>query len=237
MYSTKKIYPIQFSQDEIRLVQTHLHALLQSRRMKGGQAFGLSNYRTNMERNDSTNKGNVLDGITGQAGNYALIKWFYGDNAPGVYEKTRRKANNSPFRGDKGSDIIGFSIDIKTSKIQNKKVVSMKSGSFNPSLYQGMKIFPRERHEGVCYVKGAAILDVEWPEKINDSRYLETLIEINKITVLLFGFIPESLVTQKLTPFSLNRRELQAYHVGIEELFPLEDLYLEDWAYSKQKQA
>ena len=222
--SPNRIFSFHFSQEEIDLIKLHLHKLLMSRRMKGGQAFGSSCYRSDHERADESNTANVLDGITGQAGNYALIKWFFGNDAPTIYEQTRRKANESPFRGDMGSDIIGYYVDVKTSKVLAESRNNLKN--------KDLKIFPRERHPGVCYVKASAVLDVGWGKR---SGFIEQSLIVKGIKVYLHGFIPEAQVSRNITSFYLGKKKLEAYNVSFSELIPMEELYLADWSYERRK--
>lgn len=56
----------------------------------------------------------AADQFTAQAGEAALSILLTGNIA--LYERTRARREQSPFSGDGGSDLIGYPIDVKTSR-------------------------------------------------------------------------------------------------------------------------
>lgn len=79
------------------------------------------------------------DQLVGQMGEYALAKWF-GD-IPSYFSR-RQKINETPWKGDDGSDIDGLHIDVKTSLMRRQK---------DPSRYN-LLVRPGERHQHNIYV-------------------------------------------------------------------------------------
>lgn len=90
-------------------------------------------------RGSQREKYGPTDQLVGQLGEYALAKWF---NRVDQYFERRRRINENPFVGDGGSDLEGFSVDVKSSLMRR---------SSDPMAYN-LLVRPRERHPNNIYV-------------------------------------------------------------------------------------
>lgn len=83
----------------------------------------------------------VDDQLVGQLGQYAGVVWCLG--SPDPYWASREAQDADPWRGDGGSDVPGWRIDIKTSV--------MRVAGRSPLAYS-LAVRPKERHPENIYV-------------------------------------------------------------------------------------
>lgn len=86
------------------------------------------------------------DAVVGQAGNLAWSLYHFGTDH--YYQLTRHVANVYPASGDGGYDILGLTVDVKTSAIRSK----LPLGEYH------LAVRPEERHRGWVYVLALAQL-------------------------------------------------------------------------------
>jgi len=108
-----------------------------------------------------------VDQFVGQLGNAALSIYLTGSTD--AYARTRREANETPWRGDGGSDLLGLPLDIKTSLMRCSR---------DPYDYR-LIVRPAELHDGHTYVLGL----VEHPAWSGS-----TLRDMGEATVHLVGW-------------------------------------------------
>lgn len=99
---------------------------------------GRSNVR---ETRNANSPSQVDDQFIGQLGQYAGVTWITG--SPDPYFESRVKQDEDPWKGDGGSDVPGFQIDIKTSV--------MRVAGREPVDYM-LPVRPKERHANNVYV-------------------------------------------------------------------------------------
>ena len=92
---------IKLSSQEIELVKKY---------SVNAELGGKSNIRSDTNRR-STLAG---DQLTAQLGEAALSKFMTG--SVDLYEKTRQERDLDKWHGDKGSDLLGYNVDVKTSR-------------------------------------------------------------------------------------------------------------------------
>lgn len=120
----QKVYP----QDLLRIYQ---HA-------ENATIGGRSNVR---ETRDAESAEQVDDQFIGQLGQYAGVTFITG--SPDPYFASREAQDKDPWKGDGGSDVPGFQIDIKTSV--------MRVTGRSPLDYC-LPVRPKERHADNIYV-------------------------------------------------------------------------------------
>ena len=100
---------------------------------------GRSNIRRGKERSDNLWEDNYI----GQIGNLAGCVMAYGyEKGLRKYKEVRALANQNKYKGDGGSDIIGWKIDFKCSRVR-------KNGKSLDSY--NCLVRPRERHDNCIY--------------------------------------------------------------------------------------
>lgn len=85
---------------------------------------------------------NAQDQVTGQFGTCAFAIWQFEDGL-WLYNETRKKHNRDPWKGDGGSDLNNYQIDVKTSRFRSENL-----GLLNHRL----PVRPAEYHRGTVYV-------------------------------------------------------------------------------------
>ena len=76
-----------------------------------------------------------MDNLIGQLGNCTLSKWLTG--RIDAWMQTRYVANQNPYKGDGGSDLLGSNIDVKTSLMRKEQ---------DPWRYN-LVVAPKELHQ------------------------------------------------------------------------------------------
>lgn len=208
--------------NEISLVQFEFKKLIDSRRNQGFRPFGKSNYHSTKERKNEKDQQHYLDGISGQAANYAVIKYLF---SPGVavlmYLDTRNKANSKPGKGDKGSDIDGYKVDIKSNKL-------MCPRHLENCQKWSLAVFPRERHPGICYIRTFVYFEsYHWK---NSSSRLEDDLVLESLKVYIQGYLPESEISRELEEIKFGNSRRRTHLIYPHQLNPMSNFYLEDWA-------
>ena len=82
------------------------------------------------------------DQLVGQLGEAALFLWLFGNLD--WYDSSRTESYKKPGKGDKGQDVPGYKVDIKTSLMRKKPY---------PLDYH-LFVAPREWHPGWAFVSG-----------------------------------------------------------------------------------
>ena len=97
--------------------------------------------KSQIRRNENRKQFLYEDQLVGQIANYAASVVL--TKSSGGYKEAREIANNNPYKGDDGVDIIGLSnVDVKGSLMRY---------SSDPLSYR-LLVRPRERHENWIYV-------------------------------------------------------------------------------------
>lgn len=91
---------IQITKNELSIIQGYAQK---------AQLGGKSNIRTSDRMQTLAG-----DQLTAQLGEAALSKYITGSIS--LYEKTRQERDKDRWRGDNGSDLLGYKIDVKTSR-------------------------------------------------------------------------------------------------------------------------
>lgn len=109
------------------------------------------------------NKDKMLaDQFTGQMGEAALSKYLTG--SIDLYIKTRADRNDNPFQGDGGPDLLGYKVDIKTSKMINNNIngyhLWVREKEFHRQIKYYLALIPSDKNDQVQiigWINGADI--------------------------------------------------------------------------------
>ena len=187
----EEIITVRLTLKQTALARSHAQLLLDCRVAAGGKAGGVSRIRTVESRDETL----FQDACVGQLGQLGATLYLMGSEA--LYIKSREIANANPLKGDGGSDIPGYPIDIKSALIRRSQ----------NSHYYSMHIKPAERHPMTIYVLATVAFE--------DS------FELGEETIVsLVGWAHESdLPKEKLTEgifkgsHELPRRALRPMHL------------------------
>lgn len=129
-------------------------------------------------RNRTDRKENLdVDQMVGQLGECALALCMTGNiNA---YVQHRKECNEHPELGDKGIDLPGLRIDVKTSLLRYPEIYPEDYHLFGR---------PRERHDGHTYVFAL----IPTPRKAPDEDPRDWLLRQKEIAVLFVGWAYEN---------------------------------------------
>lgn len=116
---------ISFTEEELKIISYHAKQL---------EFNGISRIRESEDRK----KNLKIDQLTGQLGEAALSKLLTG--SIDLYDRTRKQKEKHIRDGDDGSDLIGYRVDVKTSRTRMPKGF----------LYHLM-VRDKEYHEDVMY--------------------------------------------------------------------------------------
>lgn len=132
----EEIITVRLSLEQISLARKHANRLLNSRVMAGAKAGGVSRIRPDEQRQEKL----FQDACVGQLGQLGATLYLTGSDR--AYVQSRDLADANPLKGDRGSDIPGYPIDIKSSFIKRYK----------DSHFWGLHVRPVERHPDNVYV-------------------------------------------------------------------------------------
>lgn len=90
------------------------------------------------------------DQLIGMMGNYAINKYLSGDSRS--FRLSRHIANQYPFAGDGGSDVLGANIDIKTSLVRtglelHRHWLAVRPVETHPQTVYVLGLVPPERNK------------------------------------------------------------------------------------------
>jgi hypothetical protein len=116
---------------------------------KNAQLGGKSNIRT-FDRIEKLKE----DQLTAQLGEAALSKLITG--SIGLYIQTRQMRDKTPWKGDGGTDLIGYKIDVKTSRARRgldfPYHLWVREREYNPETIYYLAIVPADKNDVVYFL-------------------------------------------------------------------------------------
>ncbi len=155
--TTKPISEIPYSEMQVLL---H-HAKIKLGQFKNGEiTFRSKVYDDDAERLEMFMENN----ITGLAGELVINQYCFGQiTGLRMFNEERTKCNHNPIKSDKGSDVLGFPIDVKTTHMRH---IGMIGSHFRRKL----AVREGELHDGNIYV--LALIENENIDDIENPTFI-----------------------------------------------------------------
>lgn len=151
------IKKITITEEELKVISYHAEQL---------HFCGISRIREKEDRR----KNLEIDQLTGQLGEAALSKLLTG--SIDLYDETRKRKEEHLRDGDDGSDLIGYRVDVKTSRARMPKGflyhLMVRDREYHPDVMYYHAMIPMEKNDAVYFT--GTMMGNELPKSVDGKR-------------------------------------------------------------------